>query len=72
VRLQELYKFKKCNYLIGIRTRDLADCNKAPEQTILPRCACEFDNEHSGSIKWWETIEWLHNGWSRSWPSAES
>jgi hypothetical protein len=22
---------------------------------------CECDNEHSGSIKCWETIEWLHD-----------
>jgi hypothetical protein len=24
---------------------------------------CEFGNEPSGSIKCWETIEWLHNWW---------
>jgi hypothetical protein len=23
----------------------------------------ECCNEHSGSIKCWETIEWLHNAW---------
>jgi hypothetical protein len=25
--------------------------------------SCEFDEESSGSIKFWETIEWLHNWW---------
>jgi hypothetical protein len=23
--------------------------------------SCEFGNEHSGSMKCWETIKWLHN-----------
>jgi hypothetical protein len=25
--------------------------------------SCEYGNEPSGSIKCWETIEWLRNGW---------
>jgi hypothetical protein len=23
--------------------------------------SCEHGNEPSGSIKWWEFLEWLHN-----------
>jgi hypothetical protein len=26
--------------------------------------SCECSNEPSGSIKFWETIEWLHNWWA--------
>jgi hypothetical protein len=25
--------------------------------------SCESGNEPSGSIKWWEVLEWLHNWW---------
>jgi hypothetical protein len=25
--------------------------------------SCEFGNEPLGSVKCWETIEWLHNWW---------
>jgi hypothetical protein len=25
--------------------------------------SCEYSNEPSGSIKYWEIIEWLHNWW---------
>jgi hypothetical protein len=29
--------------------------------------SCECGNEPSGSIKCWETIEWLHNLWPLEW-----
>jgi hypothetical protein len=32
--------------------------------------SCERGNEPSGSIKCWETIEWLHNFWPLEWYSA--
>jgi hypothetical protein len=32
--------------------------------------SCERGNEPSGSIKCWETIEWLHNLWPLEWNSA--
>jgi hypothetical protein len=32
--------------------------------------ARECGNEPSGSIKCWETIEWLHSTWSLEWYSA--
>jgi hypothetical protein len=32
--------------------------------------SCELGNEHSGSIKYWETTEWLHNLWPLKWYSA--
>jgi hypothetical protein len=32
--------------------------------------AQELDNEPSGSIKCWETTEWLHNLWPLEWYSA--
>jgi hypothetical protein len=25
--------------------------------------SCEHGNEHSGSMKCWEVLEWLHNWW---------
>jgi hypothetical protein len=25
--------------------------------------SCEFGDKPSGSIKYWETIKWLHNWW---------
>jgi hypothetical protein len=31
---------------------------------------CERGNEPSGSIKCWETTEWLHNLWPLKWYSA--
>jgi hypothetical protein len=30
----------------------------------------ECGNEPSGSIKWWETTEWLHSWWPLKWYSA--
>jgi hypothetical protein len=27
------------------------------------RSSCECGNVHSGSIKCWETVKWLHNWW---------
>jgi hypothetical protein len=24
---------------------------------------CEYDFEHSGSVKCWDVLEWLHNWW---------
>jgi hypothetical protein len=32
--------------------------------------SCERGNEPSGSIKCWETTEWLHNLWPLEWYSA--
>jgi hypothetical protein len=32
--------------------------------------SCELGNEPSGSIKCWETTEWLHNLWPLEWNSA--
>jgi hypothetical protein len=32
--------------------------------------SCEFGNEPSGSIKCWESTEWLHNLWPLEWYSA--
>jgi hypothetical protein len=32
--------------------------------------SCERGNESSGSIKCWETTEWLHNLWPLEWYSA--
>jgi hypothetical protein len=32
--------------------------------------ACELGNEPLGSIKCWETTEWLHNLWPLEWYSA--
>jgi hypothetical protein len=32
--------------------------------------SCELGNEPSGSIKCWETTEWLHNLWPLEWYSA--
>jgi hypothetical protein len=34
------------------------------------RALCELGNEPSGSIKCWETTEWLHNLWPLEWYSA--
>jgi hypothetical protein len=31
---------------------------------------CELGNEPSGSIKCWETTEWLHNLWPLEWYSS--
>jgi hypothetical protein len=31
---------------------------------------CEGGNEHSCSIKCWETTEWLHNWWPLEWYSV--
>jgi hypothetical protein len=31
---------------------------------------CELGNEPSGSIKYWETTEWLHNLWPLEWYSV--
>jgi hypothetical protein len=31
---------------------------------------CERGNEPSGSIKCWETTDWLHNLWPLEWYSA--
>jgi hypothetical protein len=32
--------------------------------------SCKLGNEPSGSIKCWETTEWLHNLWPLEWYSA--
>jgi hypothetical protein len=32
--------------------------------------SCEVGNELSGSIKCWESTEWLHNLWALEWYSA--
>jgi hypothetical protein len=32
--------------------------------------SCERGNETSGSVKCWETTEWLHNLWPLKWYSA--
>jgi hypothetical protein len=32
--------------------------------------SCELGNEPSGSIKCWESTEWLHNLWPLEWYSA--
>jgi hypothetical protein len=32
--------------------------------------SCELGNEPSGSIKCWESTQWLHNLWSLEWYSA--
>jgi hypothetical protein len=32
--------------------------------------SCELGNEPSGSIKFWESTEWLHNLWPLEWYSA--
>jgi hypothetical protein len=32
--------------------------------------SCERGNEHSCSIKCWESTEWLHNLWPLEWYSA--
>jgi hypothetical protein len=32
--------------------------------------SCKLGNEPSGSIKCWETTEWLHNVWPLEWYSA--
>jgi hypothetical protein len=32
--------------------------------------SCVLGNEPSGSIKCWETTEWLHNLWPLEWYSA--
>jgi hypothetical protein len=32
--------------------------------------SCKLGNEPSGSIKYWETTEWLHNLWPLEWYSA--
>jgi hypothetical protein len=32
--------------------------------------SCERGNEPLGSIKCWETTEWLHNLWPLKWYSA--
>jgi hypothetical protein len=34
------------------------------------KSSCERGNELSGSIKCWETTEWLHNWWPLEWYSA--
>jgi hypothetical protein len=34
------------------------------------KSSCELGNEPSGSIKCWETTEWLHNWWHFEWYSA--
>jgi hypothetical protein len=37
VRLEGYGQFKKCNDLVGNRTRELPVCIKVPQQTTLPR-----------------------------------
>jgi hypothetical protein len=32
--------------------------------------SCELGNEPSGSIKFWESSEWLHNLWPLEWYAA--
>jgi hypothetical protein len=32
--------------------------------------SCECGYEPSGSIKYWETIKWLHNWWPLEWLSV--
>jgi hypothetical protein len=32
--------------------------------------SCECGNKPSGSIKYWKTIEWLHNLWPLEWYSG--
>jgi hypothetical protein len=33
------------------------------QDIVQVECSCKLGNEPSGSIKFWETTEWLHNLW---------
>jgi hypothetical protein len=33
------------------------------QDTVQVESSCELGNESSGSIKCWESTEWLHNLW---------
>jgi hypothetical protein len=53
---------------IGLRVVDLIGL--AQDRYRWRESSCELGNEPLGSIKCWETTEWLHNLWPLEWYSA--
>jgi hypothetical protein len=49
----------RCRWVNNIKMelRDRIDLTQKPVEG-----SCEHGNEHSGSIKCWEVLEWLQNG----------